>query len=455
MDIYSPLAVMADYAKFYSSLGRLSNDYNHMFLYSFKNTIEQNRGIYPQDLFYEKFLENLDNIYEDELKSKRFTLLLRSYIDSLIDLRKSFKDIGIPITQIDQFLYEYKKSILNFSSAKELEQESIATPSEVIYSKKKIEVIHYLNNNLNAIPVLLVYAQINRFNIMDLEPKKSVVKNLILQGFDVYVIHWGYSGLEDDSITVDDYIKCLDESTEIIKKKTASEKISLIGYCWGGILSIAYSALFNDKIQNLTILATPVDFEKDTSLLSLWAKDIDANKMMEEFGHMDPLLLDISFIMRNPSRNFDKYLKLFSQIHDEPFLKNFFLVERWLHNTPPIPGEYFKKIINDGYQKNLLIKNQMQVLSKTVDLKKINMPTLTVVAEKDDLVAPQSTLEFQKYISSKEKDILSYQGGHVGLCISGHAQKILWPQIAEWIKNNSFEEKTNEKINLAKKSIIA
>ena len=439
--------MIVEHGKVWSNIFRLMNDYNHIHLETFKKTMRESRGVINSKSIYESWLYNLDKTYETELKSKRFTSILSSYIDSIIDYRKSCKSIGIPVNEIEEFVYETKKQVFNFPTAKEIEDNPSSAPSKVIYSKKKIELIHYQNNNQNAIPVILVYAQINRFNIMDLMPEKSVIRNLMSHGFDVFVLHWGYSGSQDDTLMVDDYIRCLDESIETIREKTHHQKISMIGYCWGGILSLIYSSLFNEKIKNLAVMATPVDFSKDTSHLSLWAKDFDADKMINEFGHLDPSFLDIGFIMRNPSRNIDKYFRMLSRIHDRTFLEDFFAMERWLHNTPPIPGEYFRKIINDGYKKNLLIKNQLKVLDKEIDLKKIDIPVLTVIAEKDDLVTPASTLELEKYISSNEKTTMRYKGGHVGLCISSNAQKTLWPKIAQWL----HEKHENKNLDLVKK----
>ncbi len=445
--------MIVDNGKLFSNMFRLFTDYNHIHLDTFKKTVKETRGIIDSKSIYESWLHNLDRTYEKELKSKRFTSILSNYVDSLIDFRKSCRKFGIPVNEIDQFTYDIRKHVFGFPSAKEIENDPNSTPSEVIYSKKKIELIHYLNENSNAVPVILVYAQINRFNIMDLMPEKSVVQNLMSQGFDVFVIHWGYSGTNDDIMTVDDYIRCLDDSIEAIKEKTNSKKISMIGYCWGGILSLIYSTLFKEKIKNLAVLATPIDFSKDSSHLALWAKDIDADRMIDEFGHLNPLFLDIGFIMRNPSRNFDKYFRMLERINDKPFLENFFAMEKWLHNTPPIPGEYFRKIINDGYKNNSLIKNEMIVLDKKIDLKEIDFPVLTVVAKKDDLVSPASTLELDRYTSGIEKTTMVYEGGHVGLCISTHAQKTLWPKIAQWLheksKNENITQKSVEKITLA------
>ena len=62
-------------------------------------------------------------------------------------------------------------------------------------------------------------------------------------------------------------------------------------------------------------MASPVDSSKDNSLLAAWARAVDADMMIHEFGHMDGQILDLAFIMRNPPRNlFDKYLKMFKNL---------------------------------------------------------------------------------------------------------------------------------------------
>ena len=97
--------------------------------------------------------------------------------------------------------------------------------------------------------------------------------------------------------------------------------------------------------------------------------------------------------MRNPTKYlFDRYLKFFSRLRDEQYVNNFIALQRWLSDTPPIPGNLYLKIINDCYKKNLLVTNAMQFDGESIDLSKITVPLLTIVAEDDDLVSPESTL---------------------------------------------------------------
>ena len=202
-------------------------------------------------------------------------------------------------------------------------------------------------------------------------------------------------------------------------------------------------------------MAAPVDFSKDNTILANWAKAVDADKIVDEFGHLDGQILDLAFLMRNPPRYvFDKYLKLFEKLDDKKFVENFISVEKWLYDTPIIPGKFFRKIINDCYKNNLLISNKMKIEDdkedidkeglrvgisgrekneRQINLKNISVPLLTIVAEQDDLVSPEATLAINDYVSSKDKRSISIPGGHVGLCISKNAHRKLWPEVAKWI----------------------
>ena len=250
------------------------------------------------------------------------------------------------------------------------------------------------------------------------------------------------------------------EAVHIIKaKNTELDKISILGYCWGGILALMYAAQKENNTENiksLALMATPVDFGKDNTTLANWSRVLDIDKMMDEFGCMSGYMLDLLFVMRNPPRYaFDKYLKLLDKLNDPEFVDTFFDVEKWLYDTPSIPGSLFRQIITKCYKENLLIvsdkieinhkekekgRQQHQQLKQEehderykIDLRNITVPLLMIDAQKDDLVTTDSALALSNYVSSKEKKIMINPGGHVALCISDAAHKKLWPEVAEWI----------------------
>lgn len=439
-----------DYARFLSSLARLNLEYTAMYLDSVKRTMEQNKESFDPNAFYQSLANNLDNSFNNELRTKRFTSILSEYMNTLVDFRKEQKSYFL-VQYYDEALYQIKKYLFQLSSAIDLECSATATPSEVVFKKGKIELLHYITDKKNTIPLLLVYAPINRFNLMDLKPSRSIVKNLISQGFDVYVIHWGYAGRQDDGLKLDDYENYLDEAVSIICQRHARQKIPVLGYCWGGLLSVIYSSLHREKVESLTLMATPIDFTKENSILSVWSKELDMDKILDEFGHLDPLMLDTAFVMRNPFRNYEKYSNLLNKLHDQIFLNDFITLEKWLHNIPPIPGAFYRQIIDNCYKNNLLIAKKLHVNGKLVNLEKIDFPVLTIYAEKDDLISPESSRALNEYISSKDKKTMSIPSGHVGLIIGTSAHEKLWPDIGTWIKSKNIhlvESKSDSKYTI-------
>ena len=110
-----------------------------------------------------------------------------------------------------------------------------------------------------------------------------------------------------------------------------------------------------------------------------------------------------------------------------------FLQETWLYDSRPIIGEVYRKIVNELYKKNSLIKNELRVGQNRVDLKNITMPVLDIVGTRDDLVPPESSKSIIDAVSSTDKKLIEFPTGHVGLCISPQAHERLWPEVGDWI----------------------
>lgn len=398
------------------------------------------------ELTYNRWLNNVDKELERELKSEHFTSLLSNYTLLLLELRSFFRKIGYPIDYLDWMFGWFVKGRMVFSS---IPKESHLAPFNVIFRKGKARLLHYRNNDQEISssmkkqkqPLLIVYAPINSFHILDLNSKRSVIRDLLASsGLDIYLLDWGYPDSSDNLLSLEDYLGYVADSVKVIKEQTGANTISILGYCWGGIFALIHSALNPEEVRNLVLMAAPLDFSKDDTMLATWSRTIDVNSMMDEFGHLDGQVLDLGFLMRNPPRyGFDKYLKLFQRCYDWDLIETFIDVERWLYDTPPIPGVLYRQIINYCYRNNLLISGGLEVINgegrkQKVDIQKnVTMPVLSVIAKQDDLVSPASSLAINDHISSKDTSVLENPGGHVALCISNTAHKKLWPEVAKWL----------------------
>lgn len=349
---------------------------------------------------------------------------------------------------------DIKKYRIGMQLLMETPEYSIATtPSEVIYTEDKMKLIHYIPTARKTmpVPVLMVYALVNRYYILDLQPDKSVVKKLLEEGFDVYIIDWGYPSAPERYLTLDDYINgYIDSAIDHLRQRLSVDKITLMGICQGGTFSVMYTALHQEKIRNLVTLVTPVNFETDKGLLNVWARNMDVDKVVDYYGIVPGDFLNNGFLLTDPFRlMFDKYLNLFEKIEcthlddkectlgNRETIRNFLRMEKWIFDSPDQPGEAYRQFIKDCYQKNLLIKNKMTLDGKTINLKNISVPLLNVMAQYDHLVPNECSQPLNDAVSSAEKDMLVFPTGHIGIFVGSRSQKEVCPKIAQWLKPRS------------------
>jgi len=335
------------------------------------------------------------------------------------------------------------------------------TPSELIFSEDKMKLIHYIPivEKPHLVPILIVYALVNRYYILDLQPDKSVIKKLLEEGFDVYVIDWGYPSGADRYLTLDDYVNgYINNAVDKIRERSGLDKITLLGVCQGGTFSVMYAAMHPEKVKNLVTLVTPVNFDTDKGLLHLWAKSLDVDKIVDYYGIVPGNFLNSGFLLTDPFRlMIDKYVGLFERIECKPgdkegelqneeTVKNFLRMEKWIFDSPDQAGETFRQFMKDCYQKNLLIKNEMILDGKKINLKNITMPLLNVMAETDHLVPNAASIPLNDAVSSADKQMLVFPTGHIGIFVGSKSQKEVCPKIAAWLKPRSLlDEKGDEK----------
>lgn len=334
------------------------------------------------------------------------------------------------------------------------------TPSEIVYTEDKLKLIHYLPTveKPHPIPILIVYALVNRHYILDLQPDKSIVKKLLDEGFDVYIIDWGYPSGADRYLTIDDYVNgYMDNAVDKIRERSGLDKITLLGVCQGGTLSVMYAALRPEKVKNLITLVAPVNFDTDKGILHIWARSLDVDKIVDYYGMVPRDLLNAGFLLADPFRlMIDKYVGLFERIECEPgdnesklrneeTIGNFLRMEKWIFDGPDQAGETFRQFIKDCYQKNLLIKNKMELGGKRINLKNISMPLLNVMAEFDHLVPNEASKPLNDAVSSQDKETVVFSTGHIGIFVGSKSQKEVCPRITEWLKPRSLIDATKGK----------
>lgn len=353
------------------------------------------------------------------------------------------EDLANELAQINQ---KFLDSIKLLSSLSHEDVQVGTAPKEAVYREDKLTLYRYTPvvppEKLSKIPVLICYALVNRPNVADLQEDRSLIRNMVKLGMDVYLIDWGTPTRADRWLTLDDYINgYLDTCVDYIRETHGLDQINLLGICQGGTMSLCYAAMHPEKIKNLVVMVAPIDFHasgKKPGLINLWGPDLNAEVMVKAMGNIPGDLMNFGFLMLQPfALMVQKYVEMIEIGDDREALLNFLRMEEWIFDSPDLAGEAYREFVTYFFQENRLIKGTLVLGGRTVDLKNVQMPVLNVFAERDHLVPPPSSQALQKYVGSKDYTESPWPVGHIGMYVSRKAQDGLAPTIVNWLQARS------------------
>jgi len=354
-------------------------------------------------------------------------------------MKMSYQEI---IESIERDLREFPQKMVQAGEVLtgDLDYGVASTPAQVVYREDKMRLLHYESStpkkDLHRTPVLIVYALINRHIMLDLEPGRSFIQNLLNEGLDVYLIDWGYPTGADRYLTLDDYVNgYLDNAVQWIVSRTRRRgKVNLMGVCMGGTFCVMYAALHPDKVKNLITLATPTRFDIDDAGLFLWARGFDVDKLAT-LGNLPGDLANILYLLVVPVATANKYMQFFEIVENTKSVGTFLRMEKWIFDSPDMAGEAFKEWIRDLLQQNLLIQNRLVLGDQKVNLKNIDCPVLNVFGKNDYLAPPSSAKPLSKAVGSKDVTTLGVDTGHVGIFVGSTSHKTIIPKIVKWVRD--------------------
>ena len=381
-----------------------------------------------------------ENIFEKSME--QYADLQRNMAESMMKLSEQF-DIQKSMEQVAAMQGKMAKGIEILMNMKPEDAASDLLEKDEVMHIGKMRLFHYKptvsGRKLSKVPTLITYALVNRQYMMDIQPDRSVIKSFLDGGMDVYVIDWGYPTGEDMYMSMDDYINWyMDDSVDFIRKASKQDKINLLGVCQGGTFSTIYTALHPDKIKNLVTMVVPIDFATDDALLFRWGKHMNIDSLVDAYGVVPGDTMNIAYLILKPlDLTMNKYVGMIDKMDDPEFMANFIRMEKWVFDSPDQAGENLRQFIKDLYQGNKLVKGELELGGKKVDLKNITMPVLCACAEKDHLVPLSASRPFIDAVGSNDSQFISFKTGHIGMYVSSKSQKEIAPKIIEWVKARS------------------
>jgi polyhydroxyalkanoate synthase len=309
-------------------------------------------------------------------------------------------------------------------------------PSDTVLTEKRVKLLRFRNAGITKKhPVLFIPSMINRYYILDLLPRTSVIAKFVEAGYDTYLIEWGNPSLGDERVPFEWYVpEFIDKALRKIALLTGRKSLHIFGYCMGGTMALLYAALRPEKVQTLGLIAAPVDFSK-SGILGIWSdpRYFDAGSFIKPYFNIPYEVLHFAFGLVKPSWQVKQIPAFFQMLSHKTAMIGYYAVSKWTGDNVDVPNLVFKKYAEDCYQGNKLIKGEFMLGKGKVNLKNIRCPLYAIAAEHDFLVPFDSSFHLKDFTGSSDITEKVYPTGHIGISVGPLAMNVVWKDALDWI----------------------
>lgn len=306
------------------------------------------------------------------------------------------------------------------------------TPGEVVFENDLFQLIHYYPSGDTQFerPLLIVPPFINKYYILDLQPEKSLIKHLLEQGHNLFVISWRNFDEDLAHLTWDDFVEdAVITALNVTRAISGERRVNCVGYCVGGTLlssALAVLAARGDRdIGSLTLLVTFLDFN-DTGPIDVFVDEqLVAYREQTIGGGNGPCGLfkgtDMgnTFSQLRPTElwwnyRVDKYLK-----GQKPMPLDLLY---WNNDSTNLPGPMYCWYLRHTYLQNDLKSGELECCGVKVDLRTLRMPAYLVGTREDHIVPWQSAYASTQLLEGPTRFVLG-GSGHIAGIINPPARK--------------------------------
>jgi len=315
------------------------------------------------------------------------------------------------------------------------------TPRETIYRTNKSVLYRYQSARTVRTPLLFVpNLGISRPYIFDLMRRGSFVEHMTQQGFDFFLVDWGVFGPEDNGLTVTDVVtKILPRLAGKALEASGAREMSVLGYCMGAPLSASFLATHPDfPVKNFVNMAGPIDFAK-VGMFGTWLdpRFFDADRYVDTLGSIPSDMVKLGFKLLKPTMDLSTNLNLWWNLWNPDYVSGFNALNKWANEYVAFPGEFFRQWVKEFYQQNRLVRGELALAGRPVDLRRITCPVLAVGAREDNIAPPGCVKPLLEAVGSTDREYVELPGGHISLIAGRGASIHCWPKVASWLQARS------------------
>ena len=299
------------------------------------------------------------------------------------------------------------------------------TPGSVVHRNRLLEVIHYAPTQprVHAEPLVIITPWINKFYVLDLVPKKSMVRFLLDQGFDVFITSWKNPDVGMRDVGFDEYLlEGIDTIVRVAREMSGASQVHAAGYCIGGTALAIYMAWANRHygetrmpIVDWTLFTTLVDFRRPGDI-EVFIDEHSIHYLTEQMaqkGYLDGREMAASFRLLRSNSLIWHYVVHGWLYGESP---TSFDVLYWNMDTTRMPYAMHAWYLKELYLKNQLIQGgSLTVAGEPIDLSTIRQPLYAVAAEDDHIAPWMQAFRTVNMVSGDRRFVLSSSGHILGI----------------------------------------
>ena len=371
-------------------------------------------------------LEFATRVLVDALSPSNFPLTNPLVIQRAIETRGESLVSGM-----EHLIADFRRGQLTHTDpgAFRLGENIAVTPGKVVYETRLFQLIQYAPTTQKALktPLVIFPPWINRFYILDLNPKKSFVRWAVEQGITVFMVSWKSADATMGDVLWDDYIESQIEAIDFVRNRLKVPSVHAIGYCVAGTTLAATLAVLArrgqaDKVTSATFFTAQVDFEKAGDLKNFVDDhQLEAISKLSTDGYVDGRFMAATFnLLRDNDLIWDYVVKNYLLGEDYPA----FDLLHWNGDVTNLPARWHQDYLRDLYRDNrLAVPGALSAGGTPIDLRLIETPSYIQAGREDHIAPPESVWKIMNYLKGERTFLLAGSGHIAGVVNPPSANK--------------------------------
>jgi polyhydroxyalkanoate synthase subunit PhaC len=386
-------------------------------------------------LLAERVLQAVDSVEGlDEREREKLRFATRSVLDAMspsnfplmnpVVLERTIETHGENLSRgMERLARDLEKGRLTHTDEGQFKLgENIAcTPGKVVHETPLFQLIQYspATDEVLGVPLVIFPPWINRFYILDLNPKKSFVKWCVERGVTVFMVSWRSADESMAEVTWDDYVRAQIEAIDAVRERLGEPAVHAVGYCVAGTTLAATLAILArrgqaDKVASATFLTAQVDFEFAGDL-KLFVDDaqLELVRQASQGGFLDGRYMAATFnLLRGTDLIWNTVVNHYLLGEDYPA----FDLLHWNGDVTNLPAKWHEAYLRDCYRDNRLVEpDALEADGTPIDLRLIETRAYVQAGREDHIAPPESVLRMRDHLSGPVRFVLAGSGHIAGV----------------------------------------